>query len=943
MPRPLVPIAALFLALALPAAALAGPGDPDPTFSGDGMLTTGFGTTPFHAADTGSAAVRDGSGNIYIAGSTPANNGDIALVRLTSAGALDPSFGGNGIVTTDVATDSADRGVGVLIDGDGNIVVAGTTGDNGSGNDFVLVRYTSSGALDTTFGGGDGIATADFAGGEDDASGVARLASGNLVVAGTADTDPSTDIDSNDFALASFTQTGALDASFDGDGKLTTDFGSDDDRADAVIATGSNLVVAGTTDPSGADPGDFAVARYTGSSGALDSSFDGDGKQTVDFGGTTASNADFANAVAADSTGRIVLAGSSPSASGNSDFSVVRLTSGGTLDSAFSGDGKATIDFPSANSADVAQGVAIGPSDGIIVVGQTGSENGSVGAGAQWLIAKLDSAGTPDAGFDSDGMVVTDFKPGNPSGEFTDRATAVFVAGTNLIVTGTGNDNFAAARYTLSSGALDTTFGANSSGKVEVDVVAPVPSSETAVGTAVQPDGKIVVVGPTNAGPASQFRGDSDFGLARYNSNGSLDSSFGAGGTGLVTTNFSDGLTTLGSQDVPAGVALQSDGKIVVAGRTDPPGSDQGDFALARYLPNGNLDPDFGGGDGLVTTDFGGTGGDAASGVAVEGTPGTPGFRIVVAGTKTGTSSSRVVAVASYDEDGAPDSGFNGGQQTTDLGGVNPTGGVALQPDGKVLVAATKGSFFPSPNDFALIRYDTDGAPDPDFGTDGNGVVVTDFAGGTDLGATVAVQDLGAGQVRIIEGGKAAPDTGSTDDGGLAAFKTDGSLDSSFAPGGTDGDGKLTFDMASNQSFDEIRGLAIQPDGKIVGVGSVGSPDFGAVRVTSAGGLDPTFGGDGLASTAFPNPASAQLTAFGVALQPDGKIVAAGGAIIPQNGTDLMVARYGAPDVVTPPPPPPSGGSTGQPAAPKKKCKRKKKKRAASVAKKKCKKKKKKQ
>src|SRR4029077_10853170 len=112
-----------------------------------------------------------------------------------------------------------------------------------------------------------------------------------------------------------------------------------------------------------------------------------------------------------------------------------------------------------------------------------------------------------------------------------------------LVVAGTGNDNFAAARYALASGALDTTFGPNNTGKTEVDVIVPTPSSETAVGTVVQPDGKIVVAGPTNAGPPTQFRGDSDFGIARYNANGSPDATFG-GGDGLVTTNFFDGVSS---------------------------------------------------------------------------------------------------------------------------------------------------------------------------------------------------------------------------------------------------------------------------------------------------------------------------------------------------------------------------------------------------------------
>ena len=453
---------------------------------------------------------------------------------------------------------------------------------------------------------------------------------------------------------------------------------------------------------------------------------------------------------------------------------------------------------------------------------------------------------------------------------------------------------------------------------------------------AVQPDGKIVVVGPTNAGQTVQTKGDVEFGVARYNADGTLDQGFGVGGPegdGLVATNFDDNIDGTGTDDTPTGVALQSDGKIVVAGRTDPAGADQGDFAVARYNADGTPDTDFGG-DGLVTTDFGGANGDSASGVAIEGTPGSPDFRIVAAGTKTVSFSNQIVAVAAYGDDGTLDSGFSGdGMQTTDLTSVYPTAGVALQPDGKVLVAATAGDFFPpGPVDFALVRYDTTGSPDGTFGG-GDGIVKTDFAGGYDQAGAVAVQDLGSGQVRIAVGGRASPDASTTDDGGVAVFTTDGSLDPTFAPGGGDGDGRLTFDMQSNNSFDAMRGIAFQPDGKLVGAGSVGTGDFGVVRLTSAGSLDPSFGTGGLASTTFPN--SNQPTANGLALQSDGRIVAAGGELNPSNGSDFLVARY-LPDAA---PNPPSTTPPSQPAQPKKKCKKKKKHRAAA-AKKKCKKKK---
>jgi uncharacterized delta-60 repeat protein len=922
----------IVIALAIPAAALAGAGDPDPSFNGTGAVSTGFGTTPFHAADSGNAAARDASGRIYIAGTTPANNQDIAVVRLTAGGTLDATFGDNGIATTNVGAANDDRAFAVLIDPTGNVVVAGATGDESEADNFVLLRYTSAGVLDSTFGGGDGIVTTDFFGGQDVAVGVTRLASGNLVAAGYTDSDPSTDTQNNDFAVASYTSSGALDPTFDGDGKLTTDFGSNGDEAFAVRATGTTFVAAGRTDPSGDDAGDFALARYNASTGALDSSFDGDGKETVSFSGGPG-NGDFATSLAIDGSNRIVVAGCA--GPGNGDFAVARLSgTDGSPDTTFDSDGKQIVSTPPSGqtlgSQDQAYAVAV-QADNAIVLGGIEYTNGG-----KWVLTRVDSTGTVDSSFGTNGFVITDWSSDASVG---DQVNGVFIDETNgkIIAAGSGNQNFAAARYSKTDGSLDTAFGPNTTGKVEVDVVSPVASSETATGVAVQPDGKIVVVGPTDAGPTVQSKGDQEFGVARYNPDGTLDAGFGVGGSdgnGRLTTNFGTNPNGTGTNDSPAGVALQSDGKIVVVGTTDPPGSDQGDIALARYESDGTLDPTFGGGDGLVTTDLGGVNGDNGSAVAVEGTPGTTGFRILVAGTKHNAAQSDAFAVAAYNEDGTPDTTFNGtGTQVTDLGSVYPANGLAVQPDGKVLVVGAMGGFFPDPVDFAVVRYDSVGALDNTFGG-GDGIVRTDFAGGYDEARGVAVQDLGSGQVRIVVVGRASPDTTSTGDGGVAAYTTDGSLDPSFAPGGSDGDGKLTVPLGFVNSLG-MTGVVLQPDGKIVASAEDEASGFGAARIDASGVPDPSFGGDGLVSTPFPNPNSTALIARSVALQADGKIVVAGGQQFAFGGSDFDVARYGAPDtVVTPPGPQPS-----PPAPPKKKKCKKKKHHRAAAAKKKCKKK----
>jgi uncharacterized delta-60 repeat protein len=241
------------------------------------------------------------------------------VARLTASGALDASFDGDGKQTvafgaldgsaTSVAVDSLDR-----------VVVAGRT-NNGSNNDFAVARLTAAGALDASFDG-DGKQTVAFGAANDQAFGVAIDSLDRVVVAGYT---------FDDWAVARLTAAGALDASFDGDGKQTIAFGTANDQAYGVAVDSlDRVVVAGYTGPY---PNyDFAVARLT-AAGALDASFDGDGKQTIAFGAAE----DVAYGVAVDSAGRVIVAGKA-----NVDgvrFALARLTGDTTTASAQVNDG----------------------------------------------------------------------------------------------------------------------------------------------------------------------------------------------------------------------------------------------------------------------------------------------------------------------------------------------------------------------------------------------------------------------------------------------------------------------------------------------------------------------------------------------------------------------------------------------------------------------------
>jgi uncharacterized delta-60 repeat protein len=289
------------------------------------------------------------------------------------------------------------------------------------------------------------------------------------------------------------------------------------------------------------------------------------------------------------------------------------------------------------------------------------------------VIARYNPNGTLDTTFSGDGKQRTDFGSG------ADEATGVAVQGDGKIVVvggggvdGEGFLDFAVARYNP-NGSLDTSFSGD--GKQRTDL----GGDDEASGVALQPNGKIVAVGTGGGGPENPPA----FALARYNPNGSLDTTFS--GDGKQTTDF--GYTA-------NGVALQANGKIVAVGHARP-----GDFGLARYNPNGSLDTTFSG-DGLQTTDFGFGADDEATGVALQGDG-----KIVAAGYASGGATGGDFALARYNPNGTLDSSFSGdGRRRTDFGGNDRANGVALQANGRIVLAGD-GLGPDQTRDFALARY----------------------------------------------------------------------------------------------------------------------------------------------------------------------------------------------------------------------------------------------
>jgi uncharacterized delta-60 repeat protein len=400
-------------------------------------------------------------------------------------GSLDSSFGTGGIVTTSI--NIRDTGYAVAIQADGKIVTAGPS-SNGTNTDFALVRYNIDGSLDISFDG-DGKVTTDFGNSRDSLFDVAIQTDGKIIAVGT--TFNSLTGTGDDFAVARYNINGSLDTSFDGDGKVTTTIignSSDEARAVAIQADGK-IVVAGQS------IGGFAVVRYN-TNGSLDASFDGDGKVTTSI----SMRVDEAFAVAIQTDGKIVAAGSSRIGPDNAAFALVRYNPNGSLDTSFDNDGKVTTDF--GNFYDEAHDIAIQADGKIIAAGYV-----EISGGSQFALVRYNIDGSLDASFDDDGKVITPF--GIDGGAF---------------------------------------------------------------GVVLQSNGKIVAAGVTFTDRKL------DFALIRYNPNGSLDTTFN--GTGKV-------LTSLGNNSAAYAVAIQADGKIVAAGyRDNEPinGLNNSDFAVARYI-----------------------------------------------------------------------------------------------------------------------------------------------------------------------------------------------------------------------------------------------------------------------------------------------------------------------------------------------------------------------
>lgn len=756
----------------------------------DGSLDTSFNTTGKainQFIDGFDKISLQADGKIVVGGH---QNSDVALARYNSNGTLDTTFDTDGMVYSTTNATSYRGFVDLDLQTDGKIVVLSEF-YSGS-QDYRVLRYTSNGALDTTFGN-NGSTTTDIGNVEFPKS-IVIQADGKILVGGTTYGSSF----ENPF-LARYSTTGLLDNTFNSNGKrIYTLTGATYNKMSnlAVQADGKILFYCKSTISSSPK---ILLVRLNSNS-AFDTTFDTDGIAIA----TSPANFNGAKAkLRIQDDGKYTLFTTTQSTvnnASNNDILGMRFNTSGTLDTTFDTDGILTLAYFSLND-NFGDFNCVGSS--IILSGNTQE---TVLAG-KIAVAKLTSTASFDTTFDTDGKLFFTFSYGG--GDITN--TSEIQSDGKIIVAGKSYFNYkefyTVARYN-SNGSIDTTFGTNGL------VIINSQNYDTVNDIAIDANGKIIVAG-----------GNTYAVLLRLNSNGSLDTTFGTNGFASFTSGFSSVYD----------VKVLSNGKILVAGYDSYTigTSYSANYLLARLNSNGTLDSTFG------TNGISNLGSTTADQEVLYKIEVQPDGKIVAAGTINNGSDLDIV-VYRYNSNGTFDTTFNGnGSTTLSSSGYDRPNGLAIQSDGKILVL---GYVNDAPK---IARFTSNGSTDTSF--DSDGIVDLNINDMTYANALKLTSDQ-----KIFVTGEL--DISNVDaDFSTLKFNSNGSLDTDFA-----NSGKLTTNFYSD--YDEATSILITSDNKLIICGNVFSTinnsfDFGLAKyyIDSNLSLD-TFTEK---STAFyPNPAN---------------------------------------------------------------------------------------
>ncbi|MEO7801571.1 MAG: Ig-like domain-containing protein, partial [Ginsengibacter sp.] len=636
----------------------------------------------------------------------------------------DKSFNKTGIQKTDFGSED-NQAIAVTIDKNDKIIVAGFANKNGH-FDFALARFNTNGTLDNSFGTG-GLQTTDFGNTDDFCQSIIVQPNGKIIAAGYNYNYLSQDFK---IAVARYNEDGSTDKSFGSNGRLNSESGFAVPNGAAIQNDGKLVMIA--------KPADYVLLRYN-TNGTLDDTFGTNGNVEMDF-----SLFEF-NDLVIQNDQKILIAGHGPFF--NSDFLLARFTASGKVDKSFSGDGHLLTDFGS--SSDFLSSIVV-QRDGKIIAGGVTQNSENINSIA---LSRYNSEGVPDKQFGKSGRLTDQFRQG-----LTTYNTSVLQADGKLIAAGSvwnGIDfDFVIARYDT-KGNLDNTF--NVKGYQTIDFKS---NNDYINSITIQKDGKIVAAGysgtNTNSGFAiarintdgsidksfdkdgkttTHFNGNvdiaygvslqkddkiivtgssqlefneetnrysSDFIIARYNADGTMDNSFAFDGFLNID---------LGGDDIPKAIAIDQDDNIVVGGYSqifDGADIERSYFAIIRLTPGGFLDETFSG-DGIELDGFSGLA--AANAIALQGDG-----KILATGIITNKDpNEKILTAVRYNKDGSFDNTFNGlGLKTISTSdGDLTTNAITLQKNGKIIIAGSLN------NDAALWRLNSDGSIDKSFDDDG--------------------------------------------------------------------------------------------------------------------------------------------------------------------------------------------------------------------------------
>jgi uncharacterized delta-60 repeat protein len=664
-------------------------GQLDKTFGSNGIQDV-----PFSGQAAITAIALQPNGKIDVAGSAlnTIDQQRFALAQFTTSGQLDPTFGMHGITTT-TFPNTGGMADAMVIQPNGDLIVAGGSDAGNATFDFTLARYTPAGKLDTAFGTGGIVVDTSLGAGS--FSGVALKSNGQIIADGS-------DVNSN-AVVTRFQSNGKIDRSFGKDGVATITYFGPLVTSAVLMQKSGDIVVVGTAIQPQRDFTDstFFAARFT-PAGAVDNSFGNSlvpGLQEAEIPGGQGT----ALAGALQANDRIVVVGNSSLGDQGTDFALARYTLSGQPDSSFGFGG--VVQSPNGINGDFAADIV--QSDGKIIV--AGSELALGGEPTDAALVRYNPDGSLDTSFGVDGHVYFHIGSNAIFNALALDAKGDIVAGG----TGTdalGNSDFALVRF-HSNGTVDTSFGTGGA------VLTSFSNSfnTTITNLAIQSNGDIVAAGST-------FISSFEVAAARYLPNGKLDPSFGTGGRFLYVDGNADA--------TPNGMALQSDGKILIAGRFNS------DFGVLRLLSNGKLDSGFGTG-GVVLVKFANELAASANAIAIDSSG-----DIVVGGSvdiSEGDFFNTYYALVRLSHiSGKLDSTFGTGGKVTLLlpGDYDDTiNSLAIEKDGKIIAGGmTQGPSTGAMN-AGVLRFTARGVLDKTFGQDG----VAYPAGGNEVGPVVSV------------------------------------------------------------------------------------------------------------------------------------------------------------------------------------------------------------